>query len=497
MDTRATLTRRRGSVFRHLGWLVVAAMTATALFAAPGVVLGHTPKATLDCTHGLKVDLTYYEPGGTNTVDISIDGVEVDGSPFTFATTFHRTFAIGDLTVPHYADVVVSAWDDPHGSEGWSASIHLTLDACEEPTPVPTYCIYVEKAGADGPLAGAGFTLYDSDKQPVGDEKTTDQDGKVSFCKLSAGTYTLKETTVPAGYLKVDDQEVTVNAESGDVTVKLADELVPTYCINVEKTGAHGDALVGAGFTLYDGNEPVGDEKTTGRDGKVSFCKLSAGTYTLKETTVPAGYLKVDDQEVTVNAESGDVTVKLADEPLPPTAATIIVEKVIDPDGDLATTDDQFPGEGWTFSAAVTNGDVDKSPNTTDADGLVSFVVTHGGDGATTVDVAEEVQEDYAFLDASCTLLEAPVGTVGDGKVTGIEVKPGDLVLCTFFNTGGGVSPATATPKVTPPPTDALPGSPAGPAGDTWRLALLGIAAVLAVTLLLTPAMPAKVRRRR
>jgi hypothetical protein len=55
---------------------------------------------------------------------------------------------------------------------------------------------------------------------------------------------------------------------------------------------------------------------------------------------------------------------------------------------------------------------------------------------------------------------------------------------------------ATATPRITPPPTSTLPTS-GTPGGDTWRVALLAIAGLVATLLLLAPATPAKARRRR
>ena len=60
----------------------------------------------------------------------------------------------------------------------------------------------------------------------------------------------------------------------------------------------------------------------------------------------------------------------------------------------------------------------------------------------------------------------------------------------------GAVLGAAATPKSTPPPTDSLP-TGGTPGGDSWRLALLAIAGLLATLLLLAPATPAKARRRR
>jgi hypothetical protein len=53
----------------------------------------------------------------------------------------------------------------------------------------------------------------------------------------------------------------------------------------------------------------------------------------------------------------------------------------------------------------------------------------------------------------------------------------------------------TAKPVVTPPPTDAL-GTTGQASGDSWRIALLAIAGLLATILLLTPVAPARNRRR-
>lgn len=51
---------------------------------------------------------------------------------------------------------------------------------------------------------------------------------------------------------------------------------------------------------------------------------------------------------------------------------------------------------------------------------------------------------------------------------------------------GGGVQGETATPKVTLPPTDTLSGPTSG-GSDSWRLALVALAGVLAAALLLVP----------
>lgn len=111
---------------------------------------------------------------------------------------------------------------------------------------------------------------------------------------------------------------------------------------------------------------------------------------------------------------------------------TIVATKLIDADGDLATTDDQTPAEGWTFTAdALDGGSAIPQSAATDASGSVVFVITP--DGAT-VDLYETVVQPYGLLDASC------VGATDNGAsnlldgITGIVVGASDAVVCTFIN---------------------------------------------------------------
>lgn len=94
--------------------------------------------------------------------------------------------------------------------------------------------------------------------------------------------------------------------------------IVFTYQLTINKTDANGNALEGAGFTLYkkdangaynaitvgtdaDGNavtELKGDNMTT-----FTWERLDDGDYKLEESTVPAGYNKMEDIEFTITAE--------------------------------------------------------------------------------------------------------------------------------------------------------------------------------------------------
>jgi hypothetical protein len=64
------LRRRRRGLARRLTWLAMASLTATALFATPGIALGHTPNVTLICQN-LMVNPTQCNTGGTNHLAFS------------------------------------------------------------------------------------------------------------------------------------------------------------------------------------------------------------------------------------------------------------------------------------------------------------------------------------------------------------------------------------------------------------------------------------------
>lgn len=127
------------------------------------------------------------------------------------------------------------------------------------------------------PLAGAGFRLYDSTgtteigliydasifayrpikigETPV-EMKSADSTGVFNIKGLDAGTYTLKETTVPAGYNKCDDYRVVIsathaeNASGTSATTTLSDTSKVTN--NIEnKKGSTLPETGGIGTTLF------------------------------------------------------------------------------------------------------------------------------------------------------------------------------------------------------------------------------------------------------
>ncbi|MDR3633653.1 MAG: Ig-like domain-containing protein [Isosphaeraceae bacterium] len=205
--------RRRARVF---SLAAVIALVALLLPATAAVVLGHTPKATLQCTNDvptLQVDLTSYTESLTNLVSVTIDGVN-DPTYFNydFGSTFDHTWLLSPATSDHTATVVVLAGDDPTNQYGFSPTFNLSVPPCQikADPKLPTTpsaggwlgTMLNDSAtvtGGNNPIGTVTFSLYgpgtscDSDaiytQQVSLDEGTVAATTSPGFEALAPGTY--------------------------------------------------------------------------------------------------------------------------------------------------------------------------------------------------------------------------------------------------------------------------------------------------------------------
>lgn len=160
------------------------------------------------------------------------------------------------------------------------------------------YQVSLEKtaSGTEPPvkLRGAVFSLEQlvgSEWKPVGDNKTTDEEGKITISNLKAGKYRWKEITAPAGYkikqqfypfevkyrkgLEIDDISQNYIYDPTQVTNEPKD-----FVLTLEKLSSTFETpLQGVIFELYDSDDSAGepdfstlpliDTVTTGTDGKI------------------------------------------------------------------------------------------------------------------------------------------------------------------------------------------------------------------------------------
>lgn len=172
-------------------------------------------------------------------------------------------------------------------------------------------------------LEGAEFNLYHYDGTIVTHDKdgliipqtyTTNRDGIILIDNLTPGNYKLVEVTAPAGYW-LDDTPIhftisanqlvpisviVTNTKVGNLIIKKVDNNQPQLPLN------------GAEFKLYDlvGNEVA--QAVTSPSGIAEFNNIKYGTYILKETVAPQGYL-LDSKSDIVKGISITINSKLHD----------------------------------------------------------------------------------------------------------------------------------------------------------------------------------------
>ena len=143
-------------------------------------------------------------------------------------------------------------------------------------------------------VKGAEFTVFDKDGNIV-DKWTTDGTAH-AVSGLDAGCeYILKETKTPEGYMTAPDRTLVVSGEQ-NMDVEIKEQPVLTD-IEVQKVDAQTKKVIRSKdfeFTMYSDAECKNAITTVSADknaGTATFKNLRYGTYYIKETKAPTGYL--------------------------------------------------------------------------------------------------------------------------------------------------------------------------------------------------------------
>ncbi len=169
----------------------------------------------------------------------------------------------------------------------------------------------VKKADPAG-HAVAGAVLQILDGSTVLYEGTTDQNGfRISEAgKLQPGkTYTLREKTVPDGYVQAADRTFTMTAADTEVT--MTDGQVFAAKVSTDPESGEKKTVIGAALQAEDEKGNVLDRWTSGKQPHAISHLKEGKTYILRETKVPEGYVLAE--PVRFTADAGEVHIEMED----------------------------------------------------------------------------------------------------------------------------------------------------------------------------------------
>jgi uncharacterized surface anchored protein len=188
-------------------------------------------------------------------------------------------------TIDDPADAVVNPFDIGGG------------DYVSYPNLLVDDSVFFYKSDPDGNnLTGALFDLYGPDDftgTPTRSGITTNSNGLGAISGLLPGAYRLVETSAPEGFL-LNTIPIDFNLTGTESNHKV---MLPSSAINYQgsaiifKSDGEGSALSGAVFTAYNSSGAAVTDATADSSGAAIFTHLTPGTYTVKETKAPAGYL--------------------------------------------------------------------------------------------------------------------------------------------------------------------------------------------------------------
>ncbi|PHL80978.1 hypothetical protein BTA08_14745 [Enterococcus faecium] len=212
-------------------------------------------------------------------------------------------------------------------------------------------------------LAGAKFEILSSDSQVI-QEGITAENGEFLSEPLPVGSYQVRETEAPEGYLlDATVHDVFINEYSIEEVTLTIENILDTGGVELIKHAeGSGEVLQGAVFELQNREgETLQTGLTTGEDGKLAIDGLAPGAYQLVETQAPIGY-ELDATPIEFEIERSQTAV-----------VELTKENRLTPGGVVLTKIDDQSGEGAVFELQNREGETLQTGLTTGEDGKLAI----------------------------------------------------------------------------------------------------------------------------
>ncbi|MCL2532324.1 MAG: SpaA isopeptide-forming pilin-related protein [Oscillospiraceae bacterium] len=172
-----------------------------------------------------------------------------------------------------------------------------------------TGSIRIEKTvQGGGSAAGFEFEVRNSAGDLVG-TFTSDANGLVTIPNLPAGTYTVREINIPAGYEVVGENPLTITVQPNQTAVARFTNRRMEGQIRIEKSVQGGGSAAGFEFEVRNAQNELIGTFTSGANGQVTIPNLPAGQYTVREINIPDGYEVMGENPLTITVQSNQTAV--------------------------------------------------------------------------------------------------------------------------------------------------------------------------------------------
>lgn len=269
----------------------------------------------------LPMELEYGK--GYQAIEVSApDGYVLSSSPIKFDVTADAATTVGRDTV-------------------------ILVNVNNTPTSVEVSKTNVAGSG----VFGATLQVL-NDSGRVVDEWTSDGTVHMIYGLSIGGHYTLHEKAAPAGYVLAKDVAFTVADTTDTQPVSMIDKQV-----FIEKLDAEGNAVSGATLQILDAEGNVVDAWVT--DGKPHAANnlVIGESYTLRETSAPAGYVRAEDIPFDVTLEAENRTVSM-------TNKQVLIEKLDEDDKFVTGAKLQIlNADGYVVDEWITDGSAHAANN--------------------------------------------------------------------------------------------------------------------------------------